>query len=127
MSSKFFSAYVNTDIPVATTQFEVFTDILTDENDGTILDMRSTHFQISAHTNGNASAGTLTIEMKTHENNQYEDLPGLLTSISLIGTGATAEMVTISVPNIYLYSLRFTQASLTGVTTYGVVISQGQM
>ena len=127
MSSKFFSAYVNEDIPILTTDIEVFTDIWTNENDGSILDMRATHFQISAHTNGNASAGTLTIAMKTHENNQYEPLPGTTTIISLVGQGLTAEMVTISVPNIYLYSLRFTQAALAGVTTYGIVISQGQM
>jgi hypothetical protein len=123
MSSKFFPAFEVAGKSQADGAFEVFTDIWTNENNGTILDMRATHFQISAHTSAAATAGTLEIAMKTYVNNVYEDLPGTITDISLIGTG----MVTISVPNIYLYSLRFTPLLFDADKTYGVVIQQGQM
>ncbi|MCP4161573.1 MAG: hypothetical protein GY760_15985 [Deltaproteobacteria bacterium] len=123
MSSEQFKDVVITGKTQADGVFEVLTDLVTIENSGTVLDMSSTHFQISANTSANATAGALGIKMKTHINNAYEDLPGTTTSIDLIGTN----MVTLSVPNMFIYSLQFTPTAFDADKTYGITILQGQM
>ncbi len=123
MSSKQFPAVIITGKTQALDVFEVLTALITPENTGTVLDMASTHFQISANTSAAATAGSLGIKMKTHVNNDYEVLPGTTTAINLIGTN----MVTISVPNVFIYSLQFDPTGFDADKTYGITILQGQM